>query len=166
MHELEFEKLTVKQAGTYSLPLVKKFYKTNNMRAQAPKGDAIFIVTHGTRLVAAVRLSPNASSNVSPNVNPNTIPNSYGDDYLLRSLCVSAEMQRQGIGSYLLNQIQNKLNKMSCYCFPYTHLTNFYKSAGFVLVAEDVASDAIRERFQCYRNNGKDIVLMKHQSSN
>jgi len=150
MHELEFEKLTVKQAEPYSLPLVKKFYKTNNMRAQAPKGDAIFVVTHGTRLVAAVRLSPNSS----------------GDGYLLRSLCVSAEMQRQGIGSYLLNQIQNKLNKMSCYCFPYTHLMDFYKSAGFVLVAEDVASDAIRERFQCYRNNGKNIVLMKHQSSN
>ena len=151
MHELVFEQLTVKQAEPYSLPLVKKFYKTNNMRAQAPKDEAIFVVTHGTRLVAALRL--------------NASPNSSGEDYLLRSMCVSAEMQRQGIGSYLLNQIQNKLNKMSCYCFPYTYLTDFYQSAGFVLFADDVAPDAIRERFQRYRNNGKDIVLMKHQSS-
>lgn len=151
MHELVFEQLTVKQAEPYSLPLVKKFYKINNMRAQAPKEEAIFVVTHGTRLVAALRLSPISSSSEN--------------NYLLRSMCVSADMRRQGIGSYLLNQMQNKLNNMSCYCFPYTHLTDFYKSAGFVLFAEEVAPHAIRERFQRYRNNGKDIVLMKHQSS-
>ena len=158
MHELVFEQLTVKHAEPYSLPRVKKFYKTNNMRAQAPKGEVIFVVTQGTRLVAALRLSPVSSPNASASV-------IRASDFLLRSMCVSADMHRQGIGSYLLNQIQNKLNKMSCYCFPYTHLMDFYQSAGFVPVAEDVASDAIRERFQRYRNNGKDVILMKHQSS-
>ena len=117
------------------------------MRAQAPKGEVIYVATQGTKLVAALRLSPSS------------------DDYLLRSMCVSAELRQQGIGSYLLRQIQTRLNTIECYCFPYSYLVNFYNSAGFTLVDIDSAPEAIRDKFRRYLNNGKDIVLMKHQQT-
>jgi len=117
------------------------------MRAQAPKGETIFTASQGTQIVAALRLSPN------------------DNDYLLRSMCVSAELRHQGIGSYLLQQIQTELNAIECYCFPYSHLENFYRSAGFILIDTHSAPPAIRDKFQRYLNNGKDIVLMKHQQT-
>ena len=43
MHGTLFKQLTVKQADHYSLPLVKQFYKKNGMRAQAPKGEKIYV---------------------------------------------------------------------------------------------------------------------------
>jgi len=115
------------------------------MRAQAPKGESIFIASQGTHIIAALRLSPS------------------GGDYLLRSMCVSAELRQHGIGSYLLQHIQSHLNTVECYCFPYTHLEGFYQSAGFTLIDIDSAPEAIRDKFTRYLNNGKDIVLMKHQ---
>jgi N-acetylglutamate synthase-like GNAT family acetyltransferase len=145
MHGTLIDQLTVKQAEHYSLPLVKQFYKKNGMRAQAPKGEAIYIASKGTHIIAALRLSPS------------------GNDYLLRSMCVSAELRQQGIGSHLLQHIQSRLNAVECYCFPYSHLESFYQSAGFTLIDIDSAPEAIRDKFTRYLNNGKDIVLMKHQ---
>jgi len=147
MHGTFFDQLTIKQAEHYSLPLVKQFYKKNGMRAQAPRGETIFVATKGTQLIAALRLSP------------------AGNDYLLRSMCVNAELRQRGIGSYLLQQIQGELNAIECYCFPYSHLVSFYAASGFALVDIDTAPAAIRDKFQRYLNNGKDICLMKHQQS-
>jgi len=117
------------------------------MRAQAPKGEVIFIASKDTQIIASLRLSPS------------------GDDYLLRSMCVSAELRQQGIGSYLLQQIQPNLNTLECYCFPYSHLEYFYQAAGFILVDINSVPEAIRDKFTRYLNNGKDIILMKHQQT-
>ena len=144
MHGTLINQLTVKQADHYSLPVVKQFYKKNGMRAQAPKGEPIFIAKQGHHIVAALRLSPN------------------GDDYLLRSMCVSAELRQQGVGTHLLLHIQSYLNDIECYCFPYSHLESFYQSAGFTSIDTDSAPEAIRDKFSRYLNNGKNIVLMKH----
>jgi len=114
------------------------------MRAQAPKGESIFIATQGHHIVAALRLSPNE------------------DSFLLRSMCVSAELRQQGIGRHVLLHIQSHLNDIECYCFPYSHLESFYQSAGFTLIDTDSAPEAIRDKFSRYLNNGKNIVLMKH----
>ena len=115
------------------------------MRAQAPKGETIFIASLDSRIIAALRLSP------------------VGHNYLLRSMCVSSELRNQGIGSFLLQQIQPDLADINCYCFPYSHLESFYSSAGFSLINIETAPEAIRDKFQRYVNNGKKICLMKHQ---
>lgn len=115
------------------------------MRAQAPKGDLIYTATLNTKLVAALRLHP------------------VNNCYLLRSMCVGAELRHQGIGSKLLSYLQNQLNSIECYCFPYSHLQKFYLQGGFVLVSTDNAPQAITDKFNRYLSNGKDICLMKHQ---
>jgi len=137
--------LTVKQADHYNLPQIKHFYKKNSMRAQAPKGERIFTATLNNQLVAALRLAP------------------VGPYYLLRSMCVSADLRHRGIGSALLQTIQPELCQTSCYCFPYSHLQPFYASAGFIACNAESEPQIITDRFYRYLNNGKDICLMKHQ---
>lgn len=139
------EQLEFKQAEHYHLPLVKSFYKKNGMRAQAPKGDIIFIATSNNAIVAALRLHPVNSL------------------FLLRSMCVQADIRHQGIGCALLNHIQNKLSDIECYCFPYTYLSDFYSRANFVTSDAELAPLAITDKFNRYLNNGKKLCLMKHQ---
>jgi len=115
------------------------------MRAQAPKGDLIYIATSNNMIVAALRLQP---------VNSN---------YLLRSMCVASSHRHQGVGSALLQYLQNKLEKIDCYSFPYRHLTEFYSRANFKRYDIESAPEAIADKFNRYLKNGKKIHLMKHQ---
>lgn len=119
------------------------------MRAQAPKNELIYsarlIQQSGQQLVAALRLSP------------------MGGDYLLRSMCIAAELRRQGIGQQFLQELQPILTKLNVYCFPFSHLVDFYQQANFALVATEDAPPAIADKFLRYLNNGKNICLMQHQ---
>lgn len=119
------------------------------MRAQAPKNELIYSarldLTADRQLVAALRLSP------------------LGDDYLLRSMCVSAELRRQGIGQQFLQTLQPVLASHQVYCFPFSHLVDFYLQANFELIATEDAPPVIADKFLRYLGNGKHICLMQHQ---
>jgi len=144
MHETLLDQIQFRQADNYNLPLVKQFYKLNGMRAQAPKGDLVFTATLNSKLVAALRLHP---------------VNSY---YLLRSMCVAREFRHQKLGSALLDYLQDQLDAIECYCFPYTHLQAFYTRAGFLPCKPEHAPQSITDKYNRYLANGKDICLMKH----
>ena len=144
INESLLEQLQFKQADNYSLPLVKQFYKKNGMRAQAPKGELIYIASIQNTIVAAVRLSP------------------AGATHLLRSMCVSADKRQCGIGTALLNYLQPQLNDIDCYCFPFIHLQSFYEKAGFSNCTPESCPEPISDKFCRYINNGKNICLMKH----
>ena len=137
--------LEFKQADHYSLPLVKRFYKKNGMRAQAPKGDLIFIALKDHKIVASLRLHPVQSC------------------YLLRSMCVAANQRKQGVGSALLQFLQPTLGKIECYSFPFEHLIEFYQRANFVLFESNSCPEAITDKFQRYIDKGKKIALMKYK---
>lgn len=115
------------------------------MRAQAPKGDLIFIAQLNNKIVAAVRLHPVQSH------------------HLLRSMCVAAELRNTGIGTQLLQYLQPVLQKIECYSFPFEHLLKFYRRANFILCDTHSAPTAIADKFNRYINNGKKITLMKFQ---
>lgn len=115
------------------------------MRAQAPKGDIIYIATLNNLIVAALRLQP------------------VQNCYLLRSMCVSRELRNTGIGSALLNFLQTELSKVCCYSFPYDHLANFYSQANFQRCETDVVPRAIADKFLRYLGSGKKLILMIHQ---
>lgn len=141
------EQLEFKQAEHYNLPLVKSFYKKNGMRAQAPKGDIIYIATSNNAIIAALRLHP------------------VNSHYLLRSMCVQTDNRHQGIGSALLDHIQGKLCEIECYSFPYTHLSDFYFRANFITFDAESVPTAISDKYFRYLNSGKKICLMKHQNN-
>ncbi len=121
------------------------------MRAQAPKNELIYSarldLTPDRQLVAALRLIP------------------LGDDYLLRSMCVAVELRRQGIGQQFLQALQPVLAAHTVYCFPFSHLVEFYQQANFGLIATEDAPPRIADKFLRYLNNGKHICLMQHQPS-
>jgi len=144
MHETLLKQLSFQQTDHYNLPRVKQFYKLNGMRAQAPKGDLVFSACLGSRIIAALRLHP------------------IDNVYLLRSMCVHVDYRHQGIGNALLQYLQPQLNAIECYCFPFSHLTAFYSSAGFQQQDIQSVPVAIADKFTRYQNNGKDICLMKH----
>ncbi len=139
MDNIEF-----KQVEHHSLPLIKQFYKKNKMRAQAPKGDLIFTATLDLRIVAALRLHP------------------VNNVYLLRSMCVTAELRQKGIGSAFLTSLQETFASMDCYCFPFSHLESFYSHANFIHCQPTHAPHDIAQKFNRYIENGKNICLMKH----
>jgi len=136
--------LEFKQAEPFTLPLVKQFYKQNGMRAQAPKGDLIYIARLNNQIVAALRLHP------------------VGDSYLLRSMCVDTQQRKQGIGSALLSYCQSAFSEINCYSFPFEYLQGFYHRANFKPCKAENAPTDITLKFTRYLENGKKICLMKH----
>ncbi len=117
------------------------------MRAQAAKADRIFIARllsdKSKPVIAALRLCK------------------IGEDWLLRSMCVEKKFQRQGIGLYMLKQIQTELAEKHCFCFPHSHLQSFYQHAGFQLIDSVQASPEIQQRFKQYIDSGRDILIMQ-----
>jgi len=139
--------LSVEVADPAILPLIKRFFQHNGMRAQAAKSDRIFIARllsdNNRPVIAALRLCK------------------IGEDWLLRSMCVEKSYQRQGIGLHMLQQINKELKEKNCVCFPYSHLQSFYQQAGFQLIDSTQVSADIQQRFRQYNDSGRDIIIMQ-----
>jgi len=142
--------ISIEVADHAILPLIRRFFQHNGMRAQAAKSDRIYIARllsdNNKPIIAALRLCK------------------INQDWLLRSMCVEKNFQRQGVGLTMLKQIQTELKEKHCYCFPYTHLQSFYQQAGFKLIDSAQASPEIEQRFSQYSNNGIDIIIMQHSA--
>ena len=139
-----FDNITVSIAEPSILPLIKRFFHSQGMRAQAAKSDDIVITrANGNIIIGALRLCP------------------VGDSWLLRSMCIDEKFQRQGIGLNMLINIRDNLSLKNCYCFPYTYLENFYEQAGFQIIDAADAAPEIQKQYEQYQTNGKKISLMQ-----
>ena len=81
----------------------------------------------------------------------------------LRGMQVLPEFQRQGIGSLILQQLENEMGPNPCYCLPYEHLLNFYGQAGFKHVAADLPT-ILDHRLAEYSDRGLTVVAMFRNS--
>jgi len=142
-----FNQITVSIADPSILPLIKRFFHSQGMRAQAAKSDDIVIARDNTnnvnQIIGALRLCPVEGS------------------WLLRSMCIDETFQRQGVGLNMLNKIQANLSSKSCYCFPYTYLENFYEKAGFQIINTADAAPEIQTLYEQYLKSGKKISIMQ-----
>lgn len=133
------------QVSTPQLPLVKKFYKSANYFSQVGKKDEVYIlrdISEGNKIIAAARLVKTA-------------------DYLiLRSMVVSPDRQRQGLGQYFLEQIKPHLSQRNCWCFPFEWLKSYYASVGFEDIPPEQAPTLIRHKFTQYTEQGRKILIM------
>ena len=125
------------------LPLVNRFYKACHYSAKAGRGERVYVMRRGTDILAALRLVPKADG--------------Y---FFLRSMCVHPNHRRQGLGQQLLDGILPVLDQDACYCYPFSHLLAFYGRIGFELRQPDAVSAEIREPFQRYLAQGRDIAIM------
>ena len=72
-------------------------------------------------------------------------------------------MQRQGVGTLMLEATENMLAGKDCYCLPYRHLRDFYGQASFREVDASSIPDGFRERFSKYRAMGLDVIVMHRE---
>ncbi len=131
-------------------PLAKQFYKHARYHSHVGKEDEAYVLrdkSQADKIVAAVRLVKS-------------------ERYLiLRSMLVSPLVQRQGIGSLLLNKLAPHLGKRECWCFPFEWLADFYTQIDFHFIDPKQAPPSIAESFQRYLRQGKKLTLMKRPAA-
>ena len=137
------DNIIIKKAEPVILPQIKRFYRDHGFRAQAPKSDDIYIALLDNKLIGALRLIP------------------VDNHWLLRSMCVHEEYRGKGVGSYMLGILKDVLREKQCYCFPYTHLKEFYSQIGFKRIETNEAPFTICEKYRMYLNKKKNILLMQ-----
>ena len=137
------EDITIKKAEGFMLTQVKRFYREHKMKPQAPKSDDIYIALLGNKLIGALRLCP------------------YESTWLLRSMCIKTDLRGKGIGHYMLSKLVEILAEKQCYCFPYSHLENFYHKIGFEKITSNDTAEVIEKKYNGYIANGKKILLMQ-----
>ncbi len=140
---LDTHRVAVEQVEPLSLPLVNRFYKHCRYSAKAGRGETVFVVKVDGSIAGAVRLTPKA------------------DNYFfLRSMCIDPAWRRQGLGKQLLSGIMPFLDKVNCYCYPFSHLLAFYAEAGFKHTALESVPGWIMQPYQRYCQQGRDIQIM------
>jgi len=125
------------------LPLVNRFYKECRYSAKANRSDEVYVLRHGGKIVAALRLSLKPEQN-----------------FFLRSMCVHPEYRRKGLGAELLKALGPVLSLQSVYCFPFSHLEGFYGNAGFERQLPESVASFIRDPWASYCRQGRDIIIM------
>jgi N-acetylglutamate synthase-like GNAT family acetyltransferase len=124
------------------LPLANKFYREVNARGKARGGDVIWVARDisTSAIVAVARLAP------------------VKNDRLLTGVYVAAQYRQQGIASQLINSLIHQ--QPNCYTFALTHLTEFYLRLGFTLVDDGDLPCELAQRFNAYRQQGRNILAM------
>nr|WP_269783247.1 GNAT family N-acetyltransferase [Marinibactrum halimedae] len=147
--------------------MVNKFYKQEKDGARAKRGEYVYALRYCGNIIGALRIQP------------------MHEEWFLRSMLVSSNYQRQGLGKRFLSTVfqdfltlnechKNEtscLEKFSlvgepfqertCFCFPYVHLVSFYHSVGFYCVPLSNELMFIQQAFTRYTNQGRDITVMR-----
>ena len=134
------------------LPLVNRFYASCNYNVKCGRHDRVFSLSHRGKIIAAARLMPHSQGH-----------------FLLRNLCVAADVRNQGVATYLLTKILPEIlptnNTAGCYCYALPHLQSFYLALGFKhLTTEQVPQDIAETHLRnCARKRG--WVLMGYSNN-
>ena len=123
-------------------PLVKPLYKRFMAYSRPNKADKIAVLrnTADQRIIACARLRP------------------IGQYRLLTGMLVHPEYRGQQLGHLLLQHMQAEMPAQLVFTFSLTPLTDFYKQQNFIVISD--APNDIQQRFECYKNQGKDLTLM------
>jgi GNAT superfamily N-acetyltransferase len=122
-----------------------ELYGAWGYQAKISGADTMYVAERDTRIVGLVRRACEEGAT------------------MLRGMQVDPAHQRQGVGSRLLDVFAEDLAGAECLCVPYAHLTTFYGRVGFVVVDEGAAPAFLVERVQRYRQEGKDVLIMRRR---
>lgn len=129
------------------LALVNDFYNEVDYGGVASPRDVVVVAANGDRIVGVVRICKENGILV------------------LRGMEIAKEYQRQGIGTSMLQKVEEVLDQQECYGIPYDHLEKFYARIGFHFIDEKEAPPHLRDRIRSYRSksNGKKYAIMKRE---
>lgn len=142
-----YEKLT-----PIAYPLANRFYKQSGEKGKTQSSDEVYVARFDTKIIAAVRLCPLVKGLVNVD-NPS-------NKLLLRSLAVSPEYRRSGVGSRFMEYVVEQIGSRECWCYPFSWLKGFYAQTGFKAVEPKDSPELIRLPFENYRRQGRDILIM------
>ena len=139
--------LRVLETGPERRAEVADFYRTEWPDKTPDPSDRVFIAEVDGRLVGAVRRCEEAGFCV------------------LRSMRVTTELQRRGIGRRLLQEFARALGERDCYLLGYSHLEGFYGSVGFARIPMTEVPPHLRQRLQRYLDERPDVIPMRRAAS-
>ncbi len=131
---------------TVENPLVRPFYKKYLPYSRPSKADVIAVLRSDGNIIACARLRP------------------IGEFALLTGMLVAPHHRGKQLGHTLLRQMLPQFQTGKTFTFALTSLTNFYQQHNFHIT--DAAPNDIQQRYQAYREQGKDLVLLAYNNSN
>ena len=140
------------QLTSIAYPLANRFYKLAREKGKTQSSDEVYVARDDANIIAAVRVCPLVDRGADSEAPP--------DKLLLRSLAVSPDARRTGIGSLFMEYVVQQIGTRECWCYPFSWLEGFYAQTGFVAVTPEDAPDFIRVPFENYRRQGRDILIM------
>lgn len=120
-------------------------YLSWGYRGGLSSADVVYVAERGGRIAGLVRRTHE------------------GGMTMLRGMYVDPAQQRRRVGTHLLRALVEDLNGAEWFCLPFAHLIAFYEGAGFAVVAEDAAPPFLVERLRRYRQEGRDVLIMRRQ---
>ncbi len=133
-------------------PLANRFYKQTGEKGKTQSTDEVYVARFDTSIIAVVRLCPL--------VKGPAFVDTPSKRLLLRSLAVSPEYRRVGVGSQFMEYVVQHIGVRECWCYPFIWLESFYEQVGFEVVDPDDSPEIIRSPFENYRRQGRDILIM------
>lgn len=127
------------------IPLANKFYRVNGFRRKAKRNELCGVMRDAKKRIIA-----------------SAYVREYQTFKLLAGVAVSPTFQRQGVARSLLLNMSNQFGK-NLYTFPYERLQKLYQAVGFIEVLQMQVPAPVLQLCKKYRNQGKDIIIMKYQ---
>lgn len=137
---------TVRPVAPAEFPRVTRFYQEVGYNGVLTEHDLVVVAQQGDRIVGALRLCREAGTLV------------------LRGVRVLTSLQRQGIGSRLLEVAVSYLSEDNCYCLPHGHLKRFYGTIGFEELDPAAAPGFLVKRLEKYTTMGHSTIIMLRNS--
>ena len=140
--------MKLRELDPITFPLATKFYKAARYPSKPVTGDRVWVLEgeSGAGFLAAVRFCPKITNKQT--------------QWFLRAMVVTPSKRQQGVGRYLLQQLQPFLQEQPVYCFALEHLANYYQQAGFSLADIAAAPADIKDAYARYTRQGRKIVYM------
>jgi N-acetylglutamate synthase-like GNAT family acetyltransferase len=135
--------ITIHKAQPTEYPAIQQFYRDRQYAGSLNESAIVFVALEDEQIVGVAQLCQE-------------------DGYCaLRGMQVHGDVQGQGIGSRLLQQVAAAIDRQSCYCIPWSHLEQFYQRIGFERITTDAAPKEVGDRYTHYLSQGLDVILMQ-----
>ena len=139
----KMSEIIIRQLNPEHFPLAKKFYKQFGQPTKTNRNDLIYAAFSKSIMQACLRIAP------------------CGDSRLLRGVFVAPNCRKAGLGRGLIAHALAHCELDEVWTFPYEHLHTLYKELNFEPVTAENAAPPIREAFEAYTKQGKNISLMR-----
>ncbi|MEH6556913.1 MAG: GNAT family N-acetyltransferase [Oceanicoccus sp.] len=128
------------------IPLANKFYREHRFRGKARRHETCAVVRDELGVIIGCGYIRDHSA-----------------FKLLTGVAVAPVHQGRGVARLLLHFLATRLDH-NTYTFPYKHLLPFYASVGFKQADADRQQLSVKNCYQRYRNQGRQIEIMVYQA--